>query len=379
MKIPFFKPEIDSKTIAQVGQVIKNGWLTTGPKTLEFETNFAQYVNATHAIMVNSGTAALHLALEAIDIKPGDEVITTPFTFAATTEVIEYMGAKPIFVDIRKDTLNINEKLIEAQITSKTRAIIPVHFSGIPCEMKEILKIARKHKLYVIEDAAHCTPAYYNGKPVGSIGHITCFSFYANKCITTAEGGMLTTQSKKIADKVKLLRLHGMSRDAINRYKSAKWEYDISVKGFKYNPTDIAACLGIMQLKKADLFLKKRTRIASNYMNSFSKEKNITSLSIPNKCISSWYIYPIRIKHDKPGLRNQLIDYLFQQGISTSVHFKPVHLHSYYKNKYGYKALDFPVAYYEYQKIITLPVYPSLKNNEIDYISRKIKKFLAGV
>ncbi|MFH1762078.1 MAG: DegT/DnrJ/EryC1/StrS family aminotransferase [bacterium] len=373
MKIPFFKPQIDEETIKSVGMVLRSGWLTTGSITAQFEEQFAEYVHAKHAVMVNSGTAALHLCLAFTGIKPGDEVITTPYTFAATAEVIEYFNARPVFVDIRDDNLNINESLIPFKITEKTRAIIPVHFAGHPCEMNEILNIAEQYKLYVFEDAAHCPPAVYMGETVGSIGHAACFSFYANKCITTGEGGMITTDNNDLYEKAKILRLHSLSKDAAKRYQAeGSWKYDITGLGYKYNPTDFAAAIGIGQLKSADKFFNERKRVVEGYKKYLGNCDKIKVLRELEHVSSSWHIFPVRLPGKTVSRRDEIIEILKERGISTSVHFIPLHIHSYYKNKYGYNPDDFPVAYNAYKGLITLPVYPALKDEEVEYISSQL-------
>lgn len=370
MKIPFFKPQINDDTIQAVSEVLRSGWLTTGTKTREFEEKFADYVGAKDAVFLNSGTAALHLSLSAIGLRSGDEVITTPFTFAATAEVIEYFNARPIFVDIRDDTLNIDERLIKENITPKTRAIIPVHFAGHSCEMDTIMEISNKHNIHVVEDAAHCTPAYYKERPVGSIGHATCFSFYANKCLTTGEGGMVTTNNHTLAEKIRVLRLHGLSNDAANRYgKEGSWEYDIVAKGYKYNPTDITAAIGLEQLKRADDFWKQRVRIVNRYIKNL---QHVPEIRLPHESIhvqSSWHLFPIRLEQKLYKQRARIIERLRENHITTSVHFKPLHMHPYYRKKYGYKPEDYPIAMTAYQGIISLPVYPGLKEEEVQYIT----------
>jgi len=377
MEIPFFKPSISPLTLQRVTEVLKSGWLTTGQKTEEFENQFAKYVGAKYAIMVNSGTAALHLSLASLGITKGDEIITTPYTFAATTEVIENLGARPVLIDVNETDLNIDVKKIPNAITSKTKAILPVHFSGNPCEMNTLLEISQKYQLKIIEDAAHCTPAFYHNRPIGSIGDATCFSFYANKCITTGEGGMLTTNNTNIANLSRSLRLHGLSKDALNRYRSgAKWEYDITHSGFKYNPTDISAVMGIEQLKQADEFLKKRVHIIEVYQSYFKNDPRL-KLIWPNPLNqSSWHLFPVRLLNGLKSVRNQIINRLHQVNISVAVHFKPLHLHSYYINKYQYKPSDFPIATDAFEREISLPVYPQLQEDEIHYIASQFKTIL---
>jgi len=366
--IPFFKPVIDEDTIARVSEVLRSGWLTTGSVCEEFETAFAKYVGAKHAVSVNSATAALHLCMASLNLKPGDEVITTPYTFVATAEVIEYFNAKPVFVDIREDTMNIDEGKIEKAITSKTRAIVPVHFAGQPCEMDEILAIAKKHGLPVFEDAAHVTPAYYKGRPIGSISNGACFSFYANKCITTGEGGMLTTDDDELAAKFRILRLHGLSRDAIDRYQSkGSWQYDVIAQGYKYNLTDIAAAIGIGQLAQADRW-EERKRVVKTYRELLGNKDDIQMIEELEHNQSSWHIFPIRFKNHADQKRDELIQKINAKGISTSVHFIPIHTFTYYREKYGYKPGDFPNAYNAFRRLITLPVYPGLKDEGVEYI-----------
>ena len=269
--IPFHAPEIGDAEIESVVETLRSGWLTSGTKVKRFEDDFVEYIGSKHAVAVNSGTAALHLALDAIGIRPDDEVIVPTMTFTATAEVVLYFQAKPVLVDCQEDTLNLDPKQIEAAITSKTKAIIPVHFGGQPCDMTPILEIAKTHKLYVVEDAAHALPASYEGKKIGTIGDITCFSFYATKTITTGEGGMATTENSEWAERMRMMSLHGISHDAWKRYtKEGSWYYEILNPGFKYNLTDIAAAIGIEQLKKCDEFRKAREKIAKIYDTSSS-------------------------------------------------------------------------------------------------------------
>ncbi len=377
MEIPFFRPAIDDKTIAEVGEVLRSGWLTTGPKTAEFEKKFAEYCDAKHCIMVNSCTAALHLSLAAAGISRGDEVITSVYTFAATAEVIEYFDAVPVFVDIRPDTMNIDETLIESKITSKTKAIIPVHFAGHPCEMDSIIDLAKKYNLKVIEDAAHCTPAFYKGRSVGSIGDATCFSFYANKCITTGEGGCVTIDDAEFADKIRILRLHGLSKDAANRYdKKGSWRYDIVERGYKYNPTDMASVIGLNQLSRADEFHKTRRDIVFLYRKYLGGANDILTLEEKEDCVSSCHIFPVRLKNKSLAERDRIIEILKEKGISVSVHYIPLHMHSYYRGKYNYAPENFPEARKASESLITLPVYPGLKNSEIEYICNSVLQTL---
>ncbi len=369
MNIPYFKPSLSEGCLEAVKKVLQSHWLTTGPVTLEFEKAFAKYVGSRYAVMLNSCTAALHLSLKAINLNPNDEVITTPYTFAASAEVIEYFNARPVFVDIRPDTLNIDEKKIEEKITKKTRAILPVHFAGHPCEMDTIKKIAKKYELKIIEDAAHCTPAFYKEKAIGTLSDCTCFSFYANKCITTGEGGMLTTDNQEIYESVLSLRLHGMSKDAINRYNTkGSWNYSISQIGYKYNPTDTSAAMGLSQLAEADSFLKKREEIATRYTHNLKNNPHIQINQPLEHVHSSRHLFPIQLKGQLIKKRDQIIEFLKQKGIGTSVHFIPLHIQPYYQKKYSYQPQDFPIAFKTFERSISLPIYPSLTSEEVDYI-----------
>ena len=376
--IPYNKPTIEDEEIMEVVDTLKSNWLTTGPKTKKFEKDFLEYTHAKYAVALNSCTAALHLALAAIDLKEGDEVITTPFTFSSTGEVIAYFKAKPVFVDIKLDTYNINPKLIEEKITKKTRAIIPVHYAGQPCDMDKILEIARKHNLIVIEDAAHAIAARYKEKSIGSISDFTCFSFYATKNLTTGEGGMLTTENDKWAEKVKILSLHGISKDAWKRYtKSGSWHYEIIDMGFKYNMNDLTASLGIQQLKKIEKFTKIREIIAEQYTNQLNEIPEITTPFVKTNIRHAWHLYQILLDTSKLKInRNEFIKELTEANIGVSVHFIPLHLHPFYKDKYGYNKGDFPVTESIYERIISLPIYPTLKKEEIKYITDTIKELI---
>jgi len=373
--IPFYRPVISEKSVKAVAKVMRSGWLTTGKYAQEFEKRFAAYVGGKYALALNSGTAALHLALDAIGLKAGEEVILPTTTFAASAEVVEYFNAKPVLCDVRRDTQNIDETKIERLITKRTRAIMPVHFGGHPCEMNAVMRIARKHRLVVIEDAAHCTPAYYRKRPVGSIGHITCFSFYANKCITTGEGGMAVTENRRWFERMKMMSLHGLSRDAWSRYdKKGSWYYEILDRGYKYNMTDVAAALGIHQLEESNGLWDRRRKAVERYHRLL---KGIPGLRLPAElphCKSAWHLYSIRVAPAQIN-RDKLIRFLAEAGIKTSVHFIPLHLHPFYRNKYGYQEKDFPVAFESFQGSITLPLFPSITEKEQRYVADKIRAF----
>jgi perosamine synthetase len=374
--IPFHKPSISEEEIAAVVEALESGWLTTGPRVKEFEAAFAEATGARHAIAVSSCTAALHLALEAVGTKPGDVVITSPMTFAATAEVVRYFDATPVFVDIEPETMNIDvgkmEKEIEARLAAgqKVRAIIPVHFAGHPCRMDEIMSVARRHGIRVVEDAAHAFPAAYGSVPVGRIGDITTFSFYATKTITTGEGGMVTTDDDAYAERMRIMSLHGISADAWNRYSEVgNWYYEVLAPGFKYNLTDIAASLGIVQLRRAESLRERRDQIRRRYDLAFAGNECLQTPVALAGIKHSWHLYVIRL-----GLasltcgRNEFITRLKEKGIGTSVHFIPLHIHPYYREKYGYRPEDMPVAWETYQKSVSLPIYPEMSDEDVERV-----------
>jgi dTDP-4-amino-4,6-dideoxygalactose transaminase len=333
-----------------------------------------------HAIALSSCTAALHLALVAAGVGSEDEVITTPFTFAATGEVIIYTGATPVFVDIKNDTYNIDPDKIEDAITPRTKAIIPVHYAGQPCDMDMIFKIAEKYDLIIIEDAAHALGAKYKEKKVGTIGDITAFSFYATKNLTTAEGGMVTTNNSEYADRIRILSLHGMSRDAWRRYgDKGSWYYEILDAGYKYNMTDIQASLGIHQLAKFEQFQNIRRKYAELYTDELKDIEGVTTPYVRSDVQHAWHLYTILIDEPVTGIdRARFIEKLNRENIGTSVHFIPLHLHPYYRRTYGYRRGDFPNAEYVYDRIISLPLYPSMSEDDVWDVINAIKKIVTG-
>ncbi len=370
IKIPFHRAEFGEEEVEAVTEVIRSGWLTMGAKTFEFERQFTEYVGARFAVAVSSCTAALHLCLEAIGVRAGDEVLIPTTTFTATAEVVTYLGARPVFVDIDSQTMNLDPRDAERRITSQTRAIIPVHFGGQPCDMEEIHDLAEAHKLHVVEDAAHALPATYRGATIGAFSELTAFSFYATKTLSTGEGGMITTDNEGYAQRLQLMRLHGISRDAWKRYavKNA-WHYEVIEHGFKYNFTDLQAALGIVQLAKCDAMSKARRRIAERYTQAF---RNIESLEVPVVCEdrdSAWHLYALRLKLDRLQInRAQFIDELAQRGIATSVHFIPLHLQPVYQRVYGYKSGDLPNAEAQYLRCLSLPIYSSMSGDELEFV-----------
>jgi perosamine synthetase len=368
--IPFALPDIEQSEIYLVTQVLQSGWITTGNKTREFEAAFAQAVGAKHAAAVNSCTAAMHLALEALGLERGDEVITSPYTFAATAEVIRYFDARPVLVDVNVRCLNIDPGHIERAITPRTKAILPIHIAGLPAEMDEIGAIAARHGLPVIEDAAHAFPASYRGRPVGSISKVACFSFYATKTITTAEGGMICTDDDRIAERCRIMSLHGISRDAWKRYTAeGSWYYEIVAPGFKYNMTDVAAALGLGQLRRAEGMWARRREIADRYNRAFSASTHLQTPHDRTDCRHAWHLYMLRLNLDRLAIdRAVFIEELRKRGIGASVHFIPLHVHPYYREAYGYKESDFPVAFQEFQREVSLPIYSKMSDEDVNRV-----------
>ncbi|MCT7911800.1 DegT/DnrJ/EryC1/StrS family aminotransferase [Arcobacter lacus] len=372
MQIPFHKTHTTSEEIDSVVESIKSGWLTMGPKTIEFEEKFREYISCNYAVSMNSATAALHLALKAIGIKREDEVILPTNTFIATAEVVTYFDAIPVLCDIEESTHNIDVSKIESLITNKTRAIMPVHFAGQPCDMDEIYKIAKKHNLKVIEDAAHAIPSKYKNEYIGNLkkSDITCFSFYATKTLSTGEGGMATTNNEAYAKSMKINRLHGISRDAWDRYTAkGSWYYEIVDNGCKYNTTDINASLGLVQLRKQEILKEKRKKIAIKYNKGFSNNSNISLPFIKDDRETAWHLYVIKVKN-----RDLIIDKLKENGVGCSVHFIPVHKHPYYKDKFGYKNENYPVSNNVFEKSLSLPIFPDMSDEEIDYVIKTVNK-----
>lgn len=380
--LQFAPPFLGEEEVKEVSETLRSGWITTGPKTKQFEEEFSKHVNAPAALALNSCTGALHTALAALGIGEGDEIITTTLTFAATVNVIEQVRARPILVDVESDTLNIDVKKIEKVITKKTKGILPVHFAGHPVDLDSIFEIANRYDLYVIEDAAHAFPAEYKGRKIGSGNNLVAFSFYATKNITTAEGGMLTGKGDLI-EKSRIISLHGMSKDAWKRYdKKGSWYYEILYPGFKYNMTDIQASIGLCQLKKVNEMQSKRRNIANKYNQAFRNEDALILPVEKADVVHSWHLYILRLNPEVLTIdRDVFIEELKLRNIGTSVHFIPIHLHPFYKNKYGYKYDDFPVAYSSYQRMLSLPIHPSMTDQDADdvieavkYIVKKYKK-----
>ncbi len=384
--LPFALPEIGEDDIAEVVDTLRSGWITTGPKAKRFEADFLAWlgdagddIEGLHCIAVNSATAGLHLALEALGIGPGDEVITTTHTFTATAEVVRYLGADVKLVDIDPATLNIDPALVEAAITPATRAIIPVHYAGLAADMPAILAIAQRHGLKVVEDAAHALPSTSAGARVGTLGSAaTVFSFYANKTITTGEGGMLVTRDAELARRARVMRLHGMSRDAFDRFtaKVPSWYYEIVAPGFKYNLTDIAAALGIHQLKKAHAFAQRRAAIAALYHQALQGLPVILPPSGPAGDLHAWHLYVLRLAPQSPLSRNALIEHLFEQRIGCSVHYTPLHLHPYWRDRYSLRAVQFPHSQQAYDAMLSLPIYTSMTDADVRRVCAALRAVL---
>jgi dTDP-4-amino-4,6-dideoxygalactose transaminase len=383
--LPFSIPDIGQEEINEVVDTLKSGWITTGEKTKLFERLFAQYIgNGVTALAVNSATAGLHLALEACGVTQGDEVIVPTLTFTATAEVVSYLGATPIFVDCDPTTLNIDIAQIEAKITKRTKAIIPVHFAGLACDMAKILAIAKQYNLRVVEDAAHTLPSKIDNVLIGQHkSDAIVYSFYATKTITTGEGGMIVSSNLQIIERCKIMRLHGINRDAFDRYqsKTPSWYYEVVAPGYKYNLTDIASSIGICQLAKVDLFHNKRSQIAKYYQQHLA----VLPLKLPpdvnnhNTDIHSWHLFVINLLPTAKITRDEFILHMSNAGIGTSVHFIPLHLQPYWKNKYNLAVTDFPNANEYYHTTVSLPLYTKMTIKDQQRVIDTIKQILRSV
>ena len=387
--LPFALPEIGDEEIAEVVDTLRSGWVTTGPKARRFEADFAAWLGGPvgedpaglHCIAVNSATAGLHLALEALGIGPGDDVITTTHTFTATAEVVRYLGADVRLVDIDPATLNISPAAVEAAITPRTRAVIPVHYAGLAADMPAILAIARRHGLKVVEDAAHALPTTCGGRLVGTLdSDATVFSFYANKTMTTGEGGMLVTRDAALAARASVMRLHGMSRDAFDRFtaKVPSWYYEIVAPGFKYNLTDIAAAMGIHPLKKARAFAQRRGEIAARYDAAFAGLPLVAAPLAPAGDLHAWHLYVLRLAPDAGIGRDAFIEALFDAGIGCSVHYIPLHLQPYWRDRYHLQPGDFPASQHAYEQMLSLPIYSRMNDADTESVIAAVRGLLGG-
>jgi dTDP-4-amino-4,6-dideoxygalactose transaminase len=381
--LPFALPEIGEEEIAEVVDTLRSGWVTTGPKAKQFEAAFAAFLTQ-HAedsqlecIAVNSATAGLHLALEALGIGPGDEVITTTHTFTATAEVVRYLGADVVLVDIDPATLNIDLAQIEAAITPRTKAIVPVHYAGLAVDMIALLDIARRHGLRVVEDAAHALPTTLEKELIGTLGSdATVFSFYANKTMTTGEGGMLVTRNAELARRARVMRLHGMNRDAFDRFTATvpSWYYEIVAPGFKYNLTDIAAALGLHQLKRLPAFQARREQIANAYNTAFADLPLILPPRAPEGDVHSWHLYVLRLGDDCAVARDVFIERMYAAGIGCSVHYIPLHLHPYWRDRYGLTPAQFPHSQKAYERMLSIPLYTAMTDADVQRVIDAVRR-----
>lgn len=365
--LTFAPPSIGDEEIAEVVDTLRSGWITTGPKTARFEQEFARYLGAPGALAVNSCTAALHTALLTAGIGPGDEVITTPLTFAATANVIEHVRARPVFVDVDPETLQIDPDRLEAAVTPRTRAIIPVHFGGHPADLDAVDTVASRHGLLVVEDAAHALPARFRGRLIGSRGNPVAFSFYATKNLTTGEGGMLTADPEFL-ERARIASLHGMSHDGWKRYaEGGHWFYEVLLPGFKYNMSDIQAAMGLAQLAKLERHQARRRAVVHAYQAAFTGHDAFELPVERPEVEHAWHLYVLRLQ---PGVlrigRDRFIQELTQRKIGTSVHFIPLHLHPYYRDTYGYAPDAYPVARSNYERMLSLPLHPGLSEADVE-------------
>jgi dTDP-4-amino-4,6-dideoxygalactose transaminase len=383
--IPFHRPSIGEEEIAEAVDTLRSGWLTTGPKTAQFERDFETYVQSPHALAANSCTAGLHLALAALGIGPGDEVITTPLTFCATVNTIMHVGATPVLADVGWDG-NIDPVSVEARITPRTKAIIPVHLGGLPCDLGSLWRIANRFGLQVIEDAAHAVGTVYQGKPIGAASltplrgsHAVAFSFYATKNLTTAEGGMVTTADPELHDRMKRLCLHGISRDAWNRYTDkGNWYYEVHECGFKYNLSDLQSCIGLHQLRKQERFIETRTRYARLYASMLA---DIEEVELPPEASlgsrHAWHLYSIRLNLGKLRInRGEFIEALREKRIGASVHFIPIQLHPFFRTLAYLPQNHCPVVLGMYPRLVTLPLYPGMTEGEVEYVGATVRELL---
>ena len=377
--LPFATPFTGEEEYKEVVDAVKSGWLSTGPRTRKFEADIAAYIGVKpeQVVAVNSCTAALHIAVAAAGLGPGDEVITSPLTFAATVNVILHEGATPVLADIDPVTLNIDPKAIEAKITDKTRAIMPVHYAGQSVDMDPILELAEKHNLVVIEDAAHGIGSQYKGRSVGAMGDFAGYSFYAIKNMTTGEGGALiiNSEDEEVIKKCRSLALHGISKDAWKRYtNNGSWYYEIHHAGFKYNMNDLAAALGLHQLQRLDGFIASRQQYSAMYDQAFSDMPEVSFTGSIDDVRHTKHLYPLLLNLDKLNIdRNKFIDELRDRKVGTSVHYIPIHVHPYYRNRFGYKDLDYPVCFDVYTRLISMPLYPSMTIDDVYYVIDAVK------
>jgi dTDP-4-amino-4,6-dideoxygalactose transaminase len=370
IEVPFHRPYITEDEIGEVVDSLRTGWLTIGPKTARFETDFAAFLGSPHAVALNSCTAALHLALVTLGVGEGDEVIVPDMTFTATGEVAVWLGARPVVVDVDPVTRNMTPEAFERAITPRTKAVIPVHHGGQPCDMDEILETARLRGVAVVEDCAHAVPASYRGRPAGTLGDVGCFSFYATKTLATGEGGMFVTGREALAERARLLRLHGISRDAWKRYtKEGSWRYDVLEAGYKCNMTDLQAGLGLAQLRKVVAMREMRASVARRYDAAFSGLTGLITPVIRPDRETAWHLYVVEIGEGALTVgRDRVIELLNERGIGTSVHFIPLHRHTWWREKAGLKAADYPASEGMFERMLSLPIWPGMKEADVDAV-----------
>jgi len=378
--IPFAKPDIGEAEIDAVASALRSGWVTTGPKTKEFEHLFVQFLGAdVDAIAVNSATSGLHLALESLGVGTGDEVIAPSLTFTATVEVVRYLGADPVLVDVDPVTLTMDPECVRRAITPRTKVIMPVHYAGLACDMDPILAIAGEHGLRVVEDAAHALPTRHKGRLVGTLdSDVTVFSFYANKTMTTGEGGMVVTRDKLAAERMRIMRLHGMNRDAFDRFvsKVPAWYYEIVAPGFKYNLTDIASALGVEQLKRLPGFLARRQQLAARYLEEF-KDLPLELPAAGNEHdVHAWHLFVVRLARSAGIDRDALVQRLADKGVGTSVHYVPLHRHPYWRDRYRLTPEMFPVSEDAFQRMVSLPLYTLLTDEQQGRVIAAVRESL---
>ena len=376
----FGSPLIEEDEIREVEATLRSSWLGTGPKVTRFEEMFKEYTGAKYALALNSCTAGLHLSMLAAGIGPGDEVITSPLTFCATANAVIHTGAIPVFVDVERDSMNIDAGRIQEAITSKTKAILPVHMAGRPCNMDAILDIAQRRNLFVIEDAAHCIEGWYKGKKIGNIGDLACFSFYVTKNIVTGEGGMVTTSREEWADKIKMYALHGMSKDAWKRYSDEGFRhYQVVYPGFKYNMMDIQASLGIHQMKRIDQYLKRREQIWQAYDQAFADLPVIRPAPPESDTVHARHLYTLLIDTDSAGKsRDEVQQGLYEMNIGTGIHFVSLHIHKYYRETFGFSPDDFPNAKFISDRTISLPLSAKLTDEDVEDVITAVVAALSG-
>jgi dTDP-4-amino-4,6-dideoxygalactose transaminase len=379
--VHFARPSIGEEEVNAVVEVLRSGWLTTGRRAAHFEKEFGRFIGARNALAVNSATAGLHLALEAVGVQRGDAVITTPYTFTATAEVVAYLGADVVFADVDGSTLNIDVSEIARILQGgrPIRAVVPVHFGGQSCEMTDIMELKARYGFAVVEDAAHALPATHRGSMIGTIGDITAFSFYVTKTLATGEGGMVTTDNDDLAQRMRVMRLHGIDRDVFQRYtaEKARWYYEVIAPGYKYNMTDIAAAIGIEQLRKVEHFAQKRARIAERYNKAFEGLPLSRPTFVRPADRHAWHLYVIKLQLEHLNIsRDRFIELLAESGIGASVHFIPLHLQPYWRDKYALSPASFPVATDAYERAVSLPIYPAMDDEAIETVIEAVTRIL---